>query len=264
MTQRVVDSKYFADKPTTTNRLKDALKTDRFEIIEFDHLEFFVLDAKCSMKALKVGIGMEIVAESKQETKNQIYTSYVLKSNDVKWVVTAPYLRDTSKVNPTLADCPHPHFDVNFVKQWITKHGNGVGAIGIRVANAQQAFDKATGKGESGDDWAKRTRFPFSALTPLLAWTAPTEIFTKDKLGSVVVAEVFIYQDTIVRFVEYRGQYNEPYLPGYEKFDDPTPLDYGIRRMDHVVGNVVDMEKTCAQLTKWFGFHKFAGFTKEV
>jgi len=229
---------------------KDAKKTDKFKVLEFDHLEFYVLDAKCTMKSLKVGIGMEIIAESKQETKNQIYTSYVLKTGDVKWVVTAPYLRSTHTLHPTIADCPHPHFDVPFVKDWVTNHGNGVAAIGIKVENAEDAFNKATGKGQTGDDWAK-------------PWTPPVEIFTKDKKGSVVLAEVFVYEQTVVRFVEYRGEYNEAYLPGYERVEDPTPLNYGIKRMDHVVGNVWNLEKTCEKLNKWFGFHKFASFTKD-
>jgi len=93
-------------------------------------------------------------------------------------------------------------------------------------------------------------------------WTPPVELHSKDRGGSVVIAEVFIYEQTLLRFVEYRG-YKEPFLPGYKPVEDPFPLNYGIKRMDHVVGNVWNMEKTCQQINKWLGFHKFAGFTKE-
>jgi len=52
-------------------------------------------------------------------------------------------------------------------------------------------------------------------------------------------------------------------LPGYRTVNDPRPLDYGILRIDHVVGNVFNMDNVVNQLKKWVGFHTFAKFSKE-
>jgi len=57
--------------------------------------------------------------------------------------------------------------------------------------------------------------------------------------------------------------YNGPFLPGYNQVKDLHPLDYGVQRLDHCVGNVWDLEKTVADAKKWLGFHTFSKFTKE-
>jgi 4-hydroxyphenylpyruvate dioxygenase len=78
------------------------------------------------------------------------------------------------------------------------------------------------------------------------------------------MSEIFIYNgDTILRFMEYSEGYTGPYLPLYQAVTDPHPLDYGIQRMDHVVGNVPELEPIVEQFKKWLGFHVFAFFTKE-
>jgi len=144
---------------------------------------------------------------------------------------------------------PHPNFNGEVIKNWVGKHGNGVGAIGLKVSNATEAYEKSTGKGQPDpENWAKgRT---------------PPSVVKSDK-GSVIVSEIFIYGETILRFVEYCDGYDGPFLPGYESYQDPSPLDYGIQRMDHVVGNVPELEPVVENIKKWLGFHVFAFFTKE-
>jgi len=78
----------------------------------------------------------------------------------------------------------------------------------------------------------------------------------------MVVAEIFLYGDTIVRFIEYKD-YKGPYLPGYQPVDDPNPFSYGIQRMDHVLGNVPELDPMVEKIQKWFGFHIFAYFSQE-
>jgi len=72
-----------------------------------------------------------------------------------------------------------------------------------------------------------------------------------------------IYGDTLLRFVEHKGGYDGPFLPGYRAVKDPAPFDYGIARMDHVVGNVPNLDEAVANINKWLGFHIFSAFTKE-
>ncbi len=42
------------------------------------------------------------------------------------------------------------------------------------------------------------------------------------------------------------------------------PHNYGLRRLDHAVGNVPDMAATLAYIKAATGFHEFAEFTAEV
>jgi len=121
--------------------------------------------------------------------------------------------------------------------------------IGLRVGNATEAYEKSTGKAEKeGALWARGR-------------TPPT-VLKSDK-GSVVVSEIFIYGETILRFIEYRDGYSGPFLPGYQPFTDRAPLDYGLQRMDHVVGNVPVLDHVIENLKRWLGFHVFAFFTPE-
>lgn len=147
------------------NRLTEQPKTDRFEIIGFHHLEFYSLDAKSTMKALRMGFGMDLVAQTGtlnrfphssspgHETGNHQYAGYVVKSGEVVWSIVSPYL---TEIPHPVQQFPHPNWDGQKVGQWVLKHGVGVAVLGIAVKDARDAFDKATGKGEEGADWAKR------------------------------------------------------------------------------------------------------------
>jgi len=160
-------------------------------------------------------------------------------------VILSPYLSEF--VHPE-QKFPHPNWNANYVRDWVGKHGNGVAVIGLKVGNAKEAYERSTGVGERDPSEYAKGRTP------------PTEL--KDEHGSMIVAEVFLYADTIVRFIEYKD-YKGPYLPGYQPVDDPNPFSYGIQRMDHVVGNVPELDPMVEKIQKWFGFHVFAGFTKE-
>eukprot|EP01123_Difflugia_compressa_P013984 TRINITY_DN683_c0_g1_i1.p1 TRINITY_DN683_c0_g1~~TRINITY_DN683_c0_g1_i1.p1 ORF type:complete len:432 (-),score=75.19 TRINITY_DN683_c0_g1_i1:47-1342(-) len=230
---------------TNINRKNVGVKTDRFDMQCFDHLEFWTMDAKTTTQALKIGIGMEIVAVSMHETKNHNYASYVLKTHNIKWVVVAPYMSDFKH---PVQEHPHPNFDASYVSNWVSKHGCGVAVIGIRVANATEAYQLATGQNQPDkENWAKGR-------------TPPTVV--KGETGLVIISEIFLYGDTILRFVEYQN-YDGVFIPGYQPYKDPCPLDYGIERMDHVVGNVPELQPVIEMIKKWLGFHVFASFTKE-
>jgi len=122
-------------------------------------------------------------------------------------------------------------------------HGCGVGAIGLNVDDAREAYRESTSRGAQG-------------------MVEPIEIKNPEEEGSLIIAEVNIYGDTRIRFVQNNG-FKGPFFPYYRAYEDPNPINYNIRRMDHVVGNVYDLEKYVNSFSQWFGFHKFAYFTKE-
>jgi 4-hydroxyphenylpyruvate dioxygenase len=228
-------------------------QTDLFEVKGLDHLEFTVCDAKTAAQILKRGLGMKEIAFSRKESGNHAYTSYILQTSNVKFVVNAPYLTEFKypKSKP-----PNPKYDEERAKAFFSRHGNGVSCIGVEVGDAFQAYKTAIANGAP------------SVVEPTVLEASPGE-----GGGKVIFAEIEIYGDerskaskdqslTTMRFIQY-DNFNGPLFPGYQKTQDYSDLDYGIARIDHVVGNVWDMTHSVNNLKKWIGLHTFANFTKE-
>lgn len=81
-----------------------------------------------------------------------------------------------------------------------------------------------------------------------------------------VVAEVRAYGDVVLRFVSRHGGFDGAFLPGYRPVVPPKgvePLDYGLERLDHAVGNVWDLLGAVNYVGRMTGFHEFAEFTAE-
>jgi 4-hydroxyphenylpyruvate dioxygenase len=76
-----------------------------------------------------------------------------------------------------------------------------------------------------------------------------------------VVAEVKLYGDVVMRLVS--GSFQGPYMAGYTAINDSAKLDYGLRRLDHAVGNVPVLLDTVEYISAFTGFHEFAEFTAE-
>ncbi|GKC33599.1 4-hydroxyphenylpyruvate dioxygenase [Tanacetum coccineum] len=59
--------------------------------------------------------------------------------------------------------------------------------------------------------------------------------------SEVVLAEVKLYGDVVLRFISYNKNKNVTFLPLFEPVEKTSSfpeLDYGIRSLDHAVGNV--------------------------
>ncbi|KAL0378763.1 UNVERIFIED_CONTAM: 4-hydroxyphenylpyruvate dioxygenase [Sesamum radiatum] len=83
--------------------------------------------------------------------------------------------------------------------------------------------------------------------------------------NKTAIAEVHLYGDSVLRFVSC-GDDGTGFLPGFEPVDNEMSyqeLDYGIRRLDHAVGNVPELGPVVNYLKKFTGFHEFAEFTAE-
>jgi len=195
---------------------------------------------------------MQIVGHSKKETGNHGYASYVLTTHDVKWIISAPYLSEFKHPHNKM---PNPHYDAKKASQLFQRHGSGVSAVGIQVEDVAQAYEISTKNGATG------------VVKPTVLQATEEE-----GGGKVHFAEIIIYDDvtdnplsrsdTVLRFIQY-DNFKGPFLPGYKAFQDPHPLDYGIQRMDHCVGNVYRMDNIIADLKKWLGVHSFTKFTNE-
>ncbi|BBG99781.1 phytoene desaturation 1, partial [Prunus dulcis] len=86
----------------------------------------------------------------------------------------------------------------------------------------------------------------------------------------VTVAEVQLYGDVVLRYVSYSNSSDVSdsnpdlwFLPGFEATTSSFPLDFGLRRLDHAVGNVEDLKSAVSYVKGFTGFHEFAEFTAE-
>jgi len=219
--------------------------SDKFEVLSFDHLELWCGDAYSAWKAFSFGLGMPRISRSELSTGNTECSSHVIASGDVKLVFTSPYGLSLNHES----DTPKYPFDANVANEFIRNHGTAVRAVGIRVRDADKAFEISIANG----------------AIPLLK-----PVVLKDERGSVTVSEVSLYGDTVLRYISSEEGFTGAYLPGFEDSiiceegqSENTPLGFGIKSIDHVVGNVPELISQANKMMKITGFHEFAEFTTE-
>lgn len=211
-------------------------KSDLFPVQRFHHVEFWCGDATNTARRFSWGLGMPLAAKSDLSTGNSAHASYLLRSGELCFVFTAPY-------SPSIADpssAAIPTFSFSAHQSFTSAHGLAVRAVAIQVDSAFSAYTASVARG------AKPVSPP---------------ILLPD--GKTAIAEVHLYGDSVLRYVSGGdGQF----LPGFEAVEDAVSLqelDYGIRRLDHAVGNVPKLEPVVEYLKKFTGFHEFAEFTAE-
>lgn len=182
---------------------KDTNGTDFLPLNDWDHVEFFVSNARQASFFYSHAFGMEIVAYAGLETGVLDRTSYVLQSGTIRFVVTSPMQGD------------HP------IAEFVKKHGDGVRDIALQVDDAEQAWRETTKRGA-------------------VSVMEPTVIADPHGNGTIKRSAIATYGDVIHSFIE-RTDYHGPFLPGYTKAPfttGPKPSNAGLLRIDHIVGNV--------------------------
>jgi len=228
----------------------------------FHHVEFYCGDAKSTAHRFSLALGMPCVGETGQSTGNDQCTSYGLVSGDFRLLMTAPYSQAMASQGGTpspedKAPSPLPSFSSLQAHAFFQKHGLAARAIGVEVKDAHSAFEKSVANG----------------AVPVLEPTfVPTCVGQKEKgasLDGCCMAEVQLYDDVVLRYVSYpegvEKEPNMPFLPHLAPCESsmskrPT---YGIRRIDHAVGNVPNLLEAHNRVKGFTGFHEFAEFTAE-
>ena len=85
------------------------------------------------LRRFQVGLGMELVAKSDQSTGNPVFASYVLQSNDLKMVFTAPYSRQAA-ASTSASSLPAPNYVQQQAYDFLNVHGMAVRAVGATSA----------------------------------------------------------------------------------------------------------------------------------
>ncbi|KAL1922769.1 uncharacterized protein VTP21DRAFT_9145 [Calcarisporiella thermophila] len=191
----------------------------------FDHITLWVGNAKQAASWYCIKFGFKPIAYRGLETGSRDIVSHVVSNNKITLVLQ-------SALNPN-----HPEISAHHAT-----HGDGVKDVAFTVDDTRAVYEYAVKNG------AKGVRDPWEET---------------DENGTVVLATVATYGDTVHTFVE-RKNYKGPFLPGYRTplYVEPllaklpeTKLDF----IDHIVGNMPDhnMVATAESYEQKLGFHRF-------
>ena len=180
---------------------KNGKNEDFLPIKGWDHIEFYVGNAKHSSIYYQYALGFKLTGYSGLETGNREKASYLLEQGKIRFVLTTPY---------------HPD---NFISEHLKQHGDGVRDIALEVDNAESAFNETVKRG----------------AVPVLE---PTKF--EDENGFIIRSAIKTYGDTIHSFVQ-RNDYKGLFLPGFVDASAKAVKGItgtGLRSVDHMVGNV--------------------------
>ena len=115
------------------------------ELLGFDHVEWWVGNARHTAQFFISGFGFEVTAYAGPETGRRDRVSYVLTQGEIRFVVTSA-LDGTSDI-----------------AEHVRRHGDGVRVVAYRVGNASEAHPRAVARGgvsvESPAVFARRPGF---------------------------------------------------------------------------------------------------------
>ncbi|XP_034952461.1 4-hydroxyphenylpyruvate dioxygenase [Chelonus insularis] len=194
------------------------------KFLAFDHLKFWVGNAKQAASFYCARFGFEPLGYRGLETGSRKIASHAVKQNKIIFVFESAYEPDDKEMATHLG-----------------KHGDGVRDIAFSVEDIETIVRIARQKGAKviKDIWEE-----------------------KDNNGVIKMATVKTFGDTLHTFVD-RTKYNGAFLPGFidvppdplSKLLPPTKLDF----VDHCVGNQPDQQME--PVAKWYEqslqFHRF-------
>jgi 4-hydroxyphenylpyruvate dioxygenase len=157
------------------------------------------------------------------ETGRKDQTSYVLRQDKIRLVLTTPLTPDSP------------------INEHIRKHGDGVKVVALWVDDATKSWEETTKRGAK-------------------SFMEPETI--EDEHGKVVRSGIHTYGETVHIFIE-RKNYNGIFLPGYKKWESHyNPSSVGLKYIDHMVGNVGwgEMNKWVDFYAKVMGFAQLISF----
>jgi 4-hydroxyphenylpyruvate dioxygenase len=194
-------------------------------LLGWDHLEWWVGNARAVTAWLTSGFGFEVVAYSGPETGVADRASYVLAQGDVRFVITAGLGADSE------------------VTRHVLRHGDGIRHLAWRV---EDAFETAT----------------LAAAKGAMVVTEPISV--NGDAGSVTTSAIETYGETRHLFVDRSG-WHGVWGPGFTADRlPPRPAGdpVGCTMIDHVVGNVEEgrLDEWVAWYAEVLGFSEMRHF----
>ena len=198
---------------------------DFLPIKGYDHIEFYVGNAKQAAHFYAKAFGFAPVARRGLETGSRDRASYVMQQGKARFVFTTAYAADHE------------------ISRHCALHGDGVKAIALEVGSVENAIAETKARG----------------ATVLQRPTAE-----EDENGTLVTGEIKYAGDTVFRFVE-RKNYRGPFAPGYKPLQAYGSTSVGLVAIDHVVTNVYlgEMNHWVRWFEEVMGFKNLLHFTDQ-
>jgi 4-hydroxyphenylpyruvate dioxygenase len=202
--------------------------SDKINVIGFHHIEFFSGDATSVSKRFRNALGVELVAKSDFSTGNSVHASYAMQSGSCRMLFTAPYHAAETVDASMIPVIPFPAFSPAKTAAFFTKHGLAAYAVAIVVEDVPATFNTMVANGG-------------------IVMMPPVAVWDKDSSkGYAVMAEISLYGEVALRLLD-TSNFKGAFLPNFQDVVEPGARvgAYGINRIDHIVGNVHNMKKTC-------------------
>ena len=197
---------------TVASSKKEIAHEDFLPLLGTDYVEFYVGNAKQAAHYYKTAFGFQSLAYAGPETGVKDRASYVIRQNKLTFILTTSLQNDSEIANH------------------ITKHGDGVKVLALKVDDATSAWEETTKRG--GKSYMK-------------------PVSMRDENGEVVISGIHTYGEIVHLFIE-RKNYTGIFMPGYRKWESAyNPTETGLLYVDHCVGNV-----GWNQMNKWVKFYE--------
>jgi len=216
------------DRPVGTNYTDKGPKPDRGRFLKFDHIEWWVGNAKQAVTYYCTRLGFQPYAYKGLETGNRDVACHVVKQKDTIFVFKSAY-EPGSEISKIMG-------------KHLVSHGDGVKDVAFTVEDLDGIMSKCKERGVKivKDIWEE-----------------------SDETGTVRMATVQTYGDTTHTLIERKG-YSGLFLPGYKPVASEDVLlanlpEAGAYFIDHVVGNQPDlsMEDAASWYERNLMFHRF-------
>lgn len=186
--------------------------TDFLPLNGTDYVEFYVGNAKQAAHFYKTAFGFQSLAYAGPETGVMDKVSYAIRQNKLTFVLTTA-LREN-----------------NMIADHVSKHGDGVKFLALKVEDATDAWKQTTMRGGK------------SYMEP---------VTLTDDAGELVMSGINTYGETVHLFIE-RKNYNGVFMPGFREWKSAyNPPSTGLLYVDHCVGNV-----GWNQMNPWVKFYE--------
>ena len=163
-------------------------------------------------------LGFTPIAYMGLETGTRDRVSWCLQQGDVRLVLTGTLHSETE------------------ISRHVERHGDGVHDVALTVPDAEEAYRVAMERGAEG--------------------VAEPQVF-EDEYGKVVKAAIGTYGETIHSLIS-RQDYSGPFFPGFKGIEHEDTSGFGVRYIDHIVGNV-----ELGKMNEWVSFYeRIMGFTE--
>ncbi|MFK7758348.1 MAG: 4-hydroxyphenylpyruvate dioxygenase, partial [Phycisphaerales bacterium] len=208
---------------TTSTQTTDMLTTDPLNLIDVDHVRFYVGNAKQAAYFYAHTFGFRIDQIADLTTGSREEADYLLTQGNIRILLTTPLNKDHEAAEE------------------LKLYGDGIKDVALTVEDATAAYNRAI---ENGGKSAK----------------APRTI--EDEKGSVTVASIHTYGRVIHTFISRTGEYAHEnlregglFMPTFKKYNSPLNQyneDHpcGLMFTDHLVGNVEEGKMN--EWVKWY------------